>query len=396
MKLSARVAELRPSATLAITAQVNKMKAEGIDVIGFGAGEPDFDTPQNIKDAAIAALQGGFTKYTAVGGTDDAKDAVIAKLKRDQGLAYSRSEVILSCGAKHSLYNAFMALLGPGDEVLLPAPYWVSYPVMVGLAGARAVEIPTGEKTGFTASAADMERSCTGRTRAIIINSPCNPTGGGYAKKQLLEIAELARARDLAVISDEIYEKLVYRGFESFSIAQAPGMRERTVVVNGVSKTYAMTGWRIGYAAGPSELVAAMTNIQSQSTSNPVSFALKGAAEALCGPQDAVAKMLAAFDERRRVMVQRLSAMPAVSCFDPAGAFYVFPNVSRLYGRSFAGRPITGSLELGSYLLEQARVAVVPGVEFGADDYIRLSFATSMNNIEAGMERMGKALAGLS
>ncbi len=396
MRLAARVAELKPSATLAITAKVNQMKAEGIDVIGFGAGEPDFDTPQNIKDAAIRALQGGFTKYTAVGGTDDAKDAVIAKLKRDQGLDYSRAEVILSCGAKHSLYNAFMSLFGPGDEVLLPAPYWVSYPVMVGLTGARAVEVATTDKTGFTASAADLERACTGNTRGLILNTPCNPTGGAYDKKQLLEIAELARARELVVVSDEIYEKLVYRGFSFYSIAQAPGMRERTVLVNGVSKTYAMTGWRIGYAAGPRELVAAMTNIQSQSTSNPTSFALKGAVEALAGPQDTVAVMLKAFDERRRVMVGRLNAMPGVSCSDPVGAFYVFPNVSRLYGKSFARRKIAGSLDLGSFLLTQARVAVVPGVEFGADDYVRLSFATSMKNIEAGMERMGKALAELA
>ncbi len=395
MKLAERVKQLKPSATLAITAQVNKMKAEGINVIGFGAGEPDFDTPQNIKDAAIKALQAGFTKYTAVGGTDDAKDAVIAKLKRDQGLDYARNEIILSCGAKHSLYNAFMALFGPGDEVLLPAPYWVSYPVMVELAGGKCVEVKTTDKTGFTASAADLEKACTKSTRAIIINSPCNPTGGGYSKKQLLEIAELAKAKDLIVISDEIYEKLVYQGFEFFSIAQAPGMRERTVLINGVSKTYAMTGWRIGYTAAPKELVGAMTNIQSQSTSNPTSFALKGTVEALNGPQDAVATMHKAFDERRQYIVKRLNAMPGVSCFDPVGAFYVFPNFSKLYGKAGAGKKIGGSLDLGGYLLSEAKVAIVPGIEFGDDAYARLSFATSMKNIEEGMNRMEKALAEL-
>lgn len=395
MDLAKRVSKIKPSPTLAIDAKAKQMKADGIDVIGFGAGEPDFDTPEHIKQAAIDALLGGMTKYTPVPGTLAAKDAIRAKLKRDQGLEYARDQIIVSCGAKHTLYNIFQVLVQEGDEVIILAPYWVSYPPQVVLAGATPVIVETTEENDFVPVLEDLERALTGRTRAIVINSPCNPTGAGYPRKCLEEIAALAMDRGVFVISDEIYEKTIYDGFEFFSIAQIPGMQDHTVIVNGLSKSYSMTGWRIGYAAGPAPLVGAMTRVQSQSTSNPVSFCMPAVEAALNGPQDFVSEMVARFDERRRYILDRLRAMEGVSCFTPKGAFYAFPNFSGLYGRSYRGKAIENSTDLADYFLEEARVALVPGIAFGADNFARLSYATGMENIEKGMDRIEKGTLAL-
>jgi len=396
MELSNRVKGIKPSPTLAITAKANQMKAEGLDVVGFGAGEPDFDTPENIKKACIDSLLAGNTKYTPVPGTNGARDAVIEKLKRDQGLEYARNQIVISCGAKHTLYNIFQALVGEGDEVLIPAPYWVSYPDQVILASAEPVIVETSEANNFIPTVADLDKVTTSRTKVLVINSPSNPTGGAATRKQLEEIAKFAVKKDLIVISDEIYEKIVYDGFQFTSIAQLPGMVERTVLVNGLSKAYSMTGWRIGYAAAPTDLVGAITNIQSQSTSNPVSFVMPAVEEALNGPQGFIDTMVAEFDRRRLYMCDRLNAMDGVSCFRPQGAFYVFPNFSGLYGRKFKDKAIGNSGEFADYLLDEAKVAIVSGNAFGADDYARLSYAIAMENIEKGLDRIEAAIADLT
>jgi aspartate aminotransferase len=395
MELASRVKGIKPSPTLAITAKANQMKADGVDVVGFGAGEPDFDTPENIKKACIDSLLAGNTKYTPVPGTNGARDAVIDKLKRDQGLEYARNQIVISCGAKHTLYNIFQALVGEGDEVLIPAPYWVSYPDQVILASAEPVIVETSEANNFIPTVADLDKVTTSRTRVLVINSPSNPTGGAATRMQLEEIAKFAVKKDLIVISDEIYEKIVYDGFQFTSIAQLPGMVERTVLVNGLSKAYSMTGWRIGYAAAPTDLVGAITNIQSQSTSNPVSFVMPAVEEALNGPQGFIDTMVAEFDRRRLYMCDRLNAMDGVSCFRPQGAFYVFPNFSGLYGRKFKDKAIGNSGEFADYLLDEAKVAIVSGNAFGADDYARLSYAIAMENIEKGLDRIEAAIADL-
>jgi len=395
MDLAKRVRQIKPSPTLAIDARAKEMKAEGLDVIGFGAGEPDFDTPEHIKQAAVDALAAGMTKYTPVPGTLPAKDAILAKLKRDQGLEYARDQIIISCGAKHTLYNIFQVMVQEGDEVIIPAPYWVSYPPQVILAGAVPVILETTEENSFVPLLEDLEKAITPRTKALVLNSPCNPTGAGYPRERLEEIAALAMEKGIFVISDEIYEKTIYDGFEFFSIAQVPGMQEQTVIVNGLSKTYSMTGWRIGYAAGPASLVGAMTRVQSQSTSNPVSFCMPAVEAALNGPQDFVSMMVVRFDERRRYILDRLRSMEGVSCFTPKGAFYVFPNFSGLYGRSYRGKVLENSTDLADYFLGEARVALVPGVAFGAEGFARLSYATSMENIQKGLDRIEEAIGAL-
>ena len=388
--LSERALQIKPSPTLAIDSKAKAMKAEGIDVISFGAGEPDFDTPDNIKEAAARAIRDGQTKYTPVGGTNKLKDAVIEKFSADNGLEYGRAEIIVSCGAKHSLYNAMQALLGPGDEVIIPAPYWVSYPEQVLLAGAKPVFVKTIEEDRFLLTTAAFERSITEKTKALILNSPSNPTGFSYDRAALEGIAEVAVKKDIFIISDEIYEKLLYDGARHISIASlGPEIKKRTVVVNGVSKAYAMTGWRIGYAAGPSELVKAMTSIQSQSTSNPSSISQAAAVEALKGPQDSVPRMAAEFDKRRKRIVEALNGIKGVRCLPPTGAFYAFPNTKALYARS---PEISSSSKLALYLLEKARVAVVPGDAFGDDDFIRLSYATGIGQIDEGVRRIRSAL----
>ena len=397
MQLARRVKEIKPSPTLAVDAKAKALLAQGIDVVGFGAGEPDFDTPDNIKEAAIKAIKSGFTKYTPAGGTEELKKAVCQKFKQDNNLDYTPPEILISCGAKHSLYNICQALFEEGDEVLIPAPYWVSYPDMVMLAGGTPVIIKTTEKTGFRMTAQDLEKAITPKTKALILNSPSNPTGASYSKEDLIAIARVVLKKGIIVISDEIYEKLIYDGFQFSSIASCdPALKPQTLVVNGVSKSYSMTGWRIGYAAGPKDVISAMTNIQSQSTSNPTSIAQKASLEALNGPQDFIPMMVKEFDRRRTYMVDRLNAMPGVSCFKPSGAFYAFPNVSGVYGRKAGSLAITDSSTFTQYLLESVNVAVVPGVAFGADENIRLSYATSFANIEKGLDRIQKAIEALT
>ncbi len=396
MGIAKRATAIKPSPTLATAAKARAMKAQGIDVVDFGVGEPDFDTPENVKQAGIRAIQSGFTKYTPAGGTDELKEAVIEKFKKDNGLAYEKSQVLISCGAKHSLYNIAEALFDPGDEVIIPAPYWVSYPDQVLLNDATPVIVETTAGEGFTLTAKKLEAAVTKKTRALVLNSPSNPTGLAYDKKTLEELAAVAIRHQFYVISDEIYEKLLYDGFKHVSIASlGKEIKDLTIVVNGVSKSHAMTGWRIGYAAGPKDILSAMANIQSQSTSNPCSISQKAAVEALRGPQDFIATMNAEFDKRRRYMVGRLNAMKDVSCLMPVGAFYAFPDVSRLFGKSVNGKTIKDPADLAAYLLEDAQVALVSGDAFGAKAYIRLSYATSMGNIQKGLDRIEKAFARL-
>jgi aspartate aminotransferase len=391
--LSSRAKSLKPSPTLAINAKAKSMQAQGIHVISFGAGEPDFDTPGNIKQAAKKALDEGFTKYTPVGGIDELKDAIIKKFQRDSGLSYKRSEILVSCGGKHSFYNLAQAIFDQGDEVIIPAPYWVSYPPMVALAGGTPVIVETKEKKEFKITPEDLKKVITPKTKALIINSPSNPTGSAYAKTELERIAEIAISKNFVVVSDEIYEKIVYDGFQFISIASlSEEMRKKTIIVHGVAKTYAMTGWRIGYTAGSEEIISAMNNIQSQSTSNPTSIAQKASVEALAGPQDEVGKMVSAFAQRRNYIVDRLNKMAGVSCYKPAGAFYAFPNFSSYYGKSYQGKKIENSTHLADFFLDVARVAVVPGVEFGADPFERLSYATSLEDIKEGLNRIEEAL----
>ncbi len=394
--IAKRARSIKPSPTLAMAAKAKAMKAQGIDVVDFGVGEPDFDTPENVKQAGIKAIQSGFTKYTPASGTDELKEAIVEKFKKDNGLAYEKSQVLVSCGAKHSLYNIAEAIFDPGDEVIIPSPYWVSYPDQVLLNDAMPVIVETTEQEGFRISAAKLEKAVSKRTKAIVLNSPSNPTGLAYDRKTLEEIAAVAVKHRIYVISDEIYEKLVYDGFKHTSIASLGAeIKDLTIVVNGVSKSHSMTGWRIGYAAGPKDVITAMANIQSQSTSNPTSISQKAALEALRGPQDFLPKMNAEFDKRRRYMVERLNKMPGTSCLMPVGAFYAFPNVSRLYGKSAGSTVVRNSSDMAAYLLEQAKVALVSGDSFGADAYIRLSYATSMENITKGLDRIETALNAL-
>ncbi len=398
MKLSKRVAKIQPSVTLAITNKAKQMKAQGIDVVGFGAGEPDFDTPDNIKAVAKKALDDGYTKYTPVPGSPELKDAIIAKLKRDNGLEYKRENIIVSVGAKHSIYNAAQAFLEEGDEVIIPAPYWVSYPDITLLAGATPVIVEAKQSTGFKITPGQLENAITPKTKLVVLNSPSNPTGAAYSKAELESLAHVIVKNDITVMSDEIYEKLVYDGFRFTSIASlGEEIKKRTILVNGLSKSHSMTGWRIGYVAAEKDLVAAMSNIQSQSTSNPVSFCDKASIEALNGPQDFLKTWVAEFDQRRRFMFDRLNKMPGVKCLLPQGAFYVFPNFSGCYGKKTpAGKMINGSADLADYLLADHKVASVPGVAFGDDACQRLSYATSMKNIEKGIDRIEQAVKALS
>jgi aspartate aminotransferase len=395
--LSDRARKIKPSPTLAIDAKAKAMKANGIDIVNFGVGEPDFDTPENIKEAAIKALKDGFTKYTPVGGIDPLKDAIIEKFRKDNNLNYTREEIIVSCGAKHSLYNIAQAIYSPGDEVLIPSPYWVSYPDQTLLNDATPVFIKTHEADSFMVKPEVLESHISSKTKALILNSPSNPTGLTYDRKTLERVAEIVLKHNLYIISDEIYEKLTYDGFEHISFASIdPGIKEKTIVVNGLSKSYAMTGWRIGYTAGPKEIIKAMTNIQSQSTSNPASISQKAAVEALTGPQDFISTMLAEFDSRRRFLISQLNSIPGVRCLTPTGAFYAFPNTSSFYGRSAGNRQIASSSDLALYLLEKANVALVPGGAFGDDHFIRLSYATSLEEIKKGVDRIREALDNLS
>lgn len=393
MSISQRARNLVPSATLAIAATARRLRAQGIDVIGFGHGEPDFDTPEHIKEAAIQAIREGFTKYTASGGIDELKDAVATKLKRDNGLVYAREQILISCGGKHSLFNVFQALLEPGDEVIIPAPYWVSFPEQVKLCEGKPVFAHTHEREGFRLHRALVEPLLTPRTKILVLNSPCNPTGAALTPAELQGLADLATEWGFWLLSDETYESLVYEGHQHVSIGSlGDRVYAQTILVSSLSKAYAMTGWRVGYTAAPKEIIRAMDALQSQETSNPTSIAQRAAVVALTGPQEAVQRMREEFDRRRRYIVDRLNAMPGIKCLSPQGAFYVFPNVSGMYGKHYAGTIIRNSGDFTSYLLEAARIAVVPGVEFGSDDHVRISYATSLANIEKGMDRMAEAV----
>jgi aspartate aminotransferase len=397
IKLASRLDPIKPSITLAVTAKAAKLKADGIDVVSFGAGEPDFDTPDHIKDAARAALDKGVGKYTEVGGILPLRKAIAAELSGVHNVKIEPDQILVSTGAKHSLYNLFMALIDPGDEVLIPAPYWVSYPDMVMLAGGRPVVLETKAENDFAVTAEQVAAACSGRTRAIVLNNPSNPTGAVYTRAQIEALAKVVVEKDLLVISDDIYRQLVYGDAEYVSIASInPEVAKRTVLVDGVSKTYAMTGWRIGYTAGPLPLIKAMAKIQGQSTSNPTHISQIAALAALTGPQDCVGTMRKAFDDRRKKMVELLRAIPGVQCREPKGAFYAFPDVSAYVGKkSPEGSMLDDDVQLCDWLVEVGKVAVVPGSGFGAPGFVRLSYACSMKNIEDGVGRLAKALSSL-
>lgn len=394
MVISDRFQGIATSPTLAIDAKFKQMKADGMDVVGFGAGEPDFDTPQHIKDAAIKAIHDGFTKYTPASGTMELKKAVCAKMQRDNGLTYAPGDIVISNGAKHSLVNVFGAILNPGDEVIIPAPFWVSYPEMVKINFGVPVVLQTTEENNFKFSIDDLRSAITPKTRAIVINSPSNPTGMIYTADELKAIADLAVEKDLYVVSDEIYEHLTYEGIPVSIASFGEEIKKRTIIVNGVSKTYAMTGWRIGYTASAPEIAKAMSNVQSHATSNPNSIAQVAAVAALDGPQDEVPKMRAAFKERRDYMVERINSIDGVSCLEPHGAFYVMMNMKSLIGKELYGHTITGSDDFADLFLEKQLVAVVPGSGFMAEGYVRWSYATSMDNIKRGLDRLEAFLKG--
>ena len=394
--VSNRARSLKPSPTLAITAKEKALRAQGLDVVGFGAGEPDFDTPMHIKKAAIDAILDGYTKYTPAAGSEELKDAIIGKFKRDNDIEYGRDEVIVTCGGKHALYSLFQAIFQEGDEVIVPTPYWVSYPVMVELAGATPVFAETYEEDDFQLTAEMVKKHLTSKTKGIILNYPSNPSGSVYYLSCLEELGKLAVENGIYLISDEIYDKIVYDGYKHTSIASlGQPIKEMTIITHGVSKTYSMTGWRIGFAAGEREIIQAMSNIQSQSTSNPTSISQKAALAALTGPQDFVSMMVGEFTKRRDFLVNGLNSIDGVSCFNPKGAFYVFPCFKGLSDRAYKGRKVKSTAKWAQILLEDFHVAVVPGVEFGKEGHLRLSFATSMEVIEKGLERIKRAVRSL-
>ncbi|MGE0823987.1 MAG: pyridoxal phosphate-dependent aminotransferase [Candidatus Binatia bacterium] len=393
MNLAKRLQLIKPSPTLMVTVQVAALRRQGIDVIDFGAGEPDFDTPEHIKEAAITALRQGKTKYTPVGGTAELKEAIIAKLQRDNGFTYSTQEVTSNCGGKHTLFNAFHALFDDGDEVLIPAPYWVSYSDMAILAGGQPKLLMTDEKTGFKITAAQLEAAITPHSKALLLNSPSNPTGAAYTEDELRQIAEVIDKSSLFVISDDVYEKFLYDSPECPHLLKLkPHLRERVLIANSVSKTYAMTGWRLGYAAGPKALISAIETLQSQSTSNPTSIAQAAAVEALTGAQESVGIMAKEFAKRRNYVVDRLRALPGISCNLPEGAFYVFPRVSSYFGAKWQDKTISSAMDLSLYLLQEGKVALVAGEGFGSSEHVRISYATSMKNLEQGLNQIEAAL----
>ncbi len=395
--LAARVKEIKASPTLAVDAKAKALKAEGADVLNFSVGEPDFDTPPHVCTAGKEAIDQGFTRYTPVPGILPLRQAVCDRLAADHGWHYQPEQVQISCGGKHGLYNMAQALFGPGDEVLVPAPYWVSYPPIIQLAGATPVIVPLDERSDFDLDPAVLEGYVSAKTRGIILNSPSNPTGSVLSARALAAIAKMALARGWVVISDDIYDTIVYGSEKLAHILDVePRLKEQTLILNGVSKSFAMTGWRIGYTVGPKQIIAAMNKIQSQATSNPSSVAQKAALAALTGPQDFPREMRDAFLPRLDFIIGALTAIEGVSCVRPRGAFYVFPNVASYFGRkSKKGQVIGDSVALADYLLEEALLATVPGAAFGADQFIRFSFATSMTVLEEGMKRLAAALAKL-
>ncbi len=394
--ISEKVQRIGASPTLKISAKAKAMRAEGIDVVDLSVGEPDFPTPENIKDAGIKAIRENFTKYTESDGILALRKAIARRLKEDYGLEYAPKQVIVSAGAKSSLFHLVQALVDEGEEVIIPAPYWVTYPECVALAKGKSVIVPTREEDGFLLTPETLKASISPATKALILNNPSNPTGGAYTRDQLLALAEVVKGEDLYVIADEIYASLVFDSFKFTSFAAlGEDVKKKTVIINGVSKSYSMTGWRIGFAAGPAEVIDGMSKIQSHTTSNACSIAQKASLEAYDGPQYDVAKMVAEFQRRRNYCLMRLAAVQGLSCFKPQGAFYLFPNVRSFYDKEANGARIRNSYGLAYYLLKEARVAIVPGDAFGADDHIRLSYATSMANLEKGMDRIVEALAKL-
>jgi len=388
MLISDRISQISPSPTLSITAKAKKMQAEGINVIGFGAGEPDFDTPINIKEAAKKAIDKGFTKYTPTAGTKELKDAICAKFKKDNNLGYAPDEIIVSCGAKHSIFNIIVTLCNENDEVIIPSPYWVSYPEMVKVAGAKTIMLNTTKESNFKITPEQLEKVIGPNTKLLILNSPSNPTGMVYNEGELKELSRIIVKAGIYCISDEIYEKVIYDQKHVSIASFGEEIKKKTVVVNGVSKAYSMTGWRIGYAAGPKEIIQAMSNLQDHSTSNPTSIAQAASVEALTGTQDDLEKMVIEFKKRRDFMVNRVNAITGIGTIKPQGAFYCWVDISGILQKSANGKKIVNSMDLTDALLNSAHVAVVPGGVFGDDNYIRLSYATSMENIIEGLNRI--------
>lgn len=395
MTISNRVKSINPSQTLAMTAQAIKMKREGKKVISFAAGEPDFDTPKNIKEEAISAIKQGFTHYTVNSGIIELKEAVMGKLKKDNKVEYKPAEIIISNGAKQCLFNAILTVCNPEDEVLLPTPCWVSYTEQIKFAQAVPIFINTYQEDAFKLSAAQVEEKISSKTKLLILNSPNNPTGAVYEVEELKKIAQLLVKYDIYCISDEIYEKLIYDEAEHFTIASLSNeVKAKTIIINGVSKSYAMTGWRIGYAAGPEDIISGMGKIQEHSTSNPNSIAQKASVEALNGRQYTIEEMRREFDERRKYMVEKLNKIKGVSCLKPSGAFYAFPNVSKILekGVKYNGKRIINSFDLADFILKEAEVALIPGSAFEAEGYLRLSYATSMEDVKEGLDRIENIL----
>ena len=394
--LADRVLQVPPSPTLAVNAKAKALRAAGADILNFSVGEPDMPTPAYVCEAGKKAIDDGHTRYTPVAGILELREAVCDRFKKDHGWGYTPDQVQVSCGGKHGLYNIFQAILNPGDEVLIPSPYWVSYPPMVQLAGGTPVIVPLKEENNFDLDPATLKQYVTVKTKAIILNSPSNPTGAVYSQAALAVVAKMAFDNGWLVISDDMYEELSYTEGKIAHILDAePRLQEQTVLSNGVSKSFAMTGWRIGYSVGPIEVIKAMNKIQSQSTSNPAAPSQYAALAALTGPQDFPRQLREAFIPRRAFFVRELQSIEGVTCVTPMGAFYVFPNFSAYYGKAFGGKVIDGSVALADYFLSEAKVATVPGAAFGADNFIRFSFATSMEVIEKGMERIKQALAAL-
>ncbi len=396
--ISDSLKRIKPSPTIAVTQKARELRAAGKDIIGLGAGEPDFDTPDNIKEAAIKAIKDGETKYTAVDGTSDLKKAIIDKFKRENNLNYTTDQITVGAGGKHVIYNLMMATLNKGDEVIIPAPYWVSYPDIVLLAGANPIVIECSEEQGFKLTAKDLESSITNNTKWVILNSPSNPTGACYTEQEIKNLAQVLRRKPhVNVLSDDIYEHVTYEGFKFFTIAQIPELKNKVVTMNGVSKSYAMTGWRIGYAAGDKEVIKAIAKIQSQSTTNPSSISQAAAVEALNGTQDFIPIRSLAFQERRDFVVNSLNAIDGIKCLKPDGAFYVFPSCKDLIGKKDKnGKKLENDTDFVQSLLENNNVAVVQGSAFGLEGFFRISYATSMKNLEKAMERIKSFCESLS
>ncbi len=399
MQLSDRILQIKPSPTLHITAMAKEMKAQGIDVVSFGAGEPDFDTPDNIKKAAIAAIEAGKTKYTPAGGIPELKKAIIDKFKRDNTLEYTAKEVTVNCGGKHSFYNLMQVILNPGDEIIIPAPYWVSYPSMAMLAGGKPVIILTDDSSGFKMTPSQLAEALTDKTKAVVINSPSNPTGASYTKEEITALADVVKDKNLYIISDDIYESILYGDVRFFNTAMiSDEFKMKTIVLNGVSKTYSMTGWRIGYMAGDADVIKKVEVLQSQSTSNPCSIAQWAAVEAITGDQGSLQEMQEAFARRRRLIVDGLNAIDGISVTSPDGSFYVFPNISKIQempGWKKLDAEIEGdsfSSKFIEHILKEAKVAAVPGIAFGTDGYMRMSFATSDDAIAEGLKRIADCI----